>query len=1384
MAILNVGAGQTFTTIQDAIAAASAGDTISVAAGTYTGDITVDKQLFFEGAQLGIAGTDAARAPVLTGGGALTGAGAGEAVITGRFIVNAGVDDVRVDGFAFFNNVNNFNPARIDVKGDNFTFQNNQFLDVTPGSVGNILVGGTPDLNNPPQGGGATFDDNLFQKATGTGNPTLQLHGPDVTFTNNTVINGPLFLTPLPNASNKPNAPEMSDQTLIVTGNTFTNSFRSGLGFVMGDFANLGTSDITVQQAIADGNLLISGNTFNGAAVNVITGPDFDDDMSALATEFADEIRGQDGDDTLVGLAGNDTLNGQDGDDSLRGDIGDDTLIGGIGTDWASYANASGNVTVDLSAAQPRSFGADGNDSLSSIENVLGGNGNDSILGDGLANLLDGGNGNDTLDGGEGDDSLYGGAGNDWASYANAGGAVTVDLSAGTSSGADGNDDLTEIENVLGGIGNDSILGDGQANVLDGGAGNDSIFGGAGNDTVIGGQGRDSLDGGTDIDLVDFSAVTGNITKNTFSNQFNVSGVGSSTLVGFERFLLGSGNDQVFLNQSTDNTVDGGAGDDGIFTGFGNDSVFSGIGNDAVVGRVGDDTLDGGIGDDELFGEEGNDSLLGGDGEDSLDGFTGDDTLDGGAGNDWASYLNAGGAVTVDLSAGTSSGADGNDDLTEIENVVGGIGNDSILGDGLNNRLDGGNGDDRLDGGAGNDALNGGAGNDTVIGGQGFDSLDGGTDIDLVDFSAVTGDIFKNGTSNNFDFDGVSARVVGFERFLLGSGNDFVFFGTATQSATLDGGVGNDVIVSGSGDDSLFGGTGNDFLNGGEGNDTLDGGIGDDVLSDDGGNDSIFGGVGNDELTHFDFGGAAADATLDGGEGDDTLDGGAGNDWASYANAGGAVTVDLSAGTSSGADGSDDLKGIENVLGGIGNDSILGDGLNNVLDGGNGDDTVLSFVGDDSVVGGDGSDSLIGNEGADTLLGGTGNDTLLGNEQADSLAGGDNNDLLQGGQDTDTLDGGAGDDTLAGGTGENRLTGGDGNDFASYAAAGAGVLVDLGAAQANAQGTDIDDQLFGIEGVIGSNHNDELRGDALDNTLYGGGGSDTLSGGGGNDWLDFGAGSDSYTFLTSAASGERQTLIGDGDNIFGNGIGNDILDLGVGWVAGETADGFINYQHVAGGVTTNLWTQGWEQVVCFAEGTRIVTPNGEAAVENLRAGDMVLAMRDGQAGFEPLRWVGSMDIAVPRNAAMAAKTAPILIKAGAIAPGMPARDLRVSPDHAMEVDGHLIPASHLVNGESIVQEVWCKRVRYFHLELEAHGLLLSEGTWSESYLDDGNRHAFNNAALTGLFLDFEAGRSKGEYDHVACLPVLRRGLKLDEIHGRIALRAQELARATKRQGRR
>ncbi|MCA4920927.1 MAG: Hint domain-containing protein, partial [Roseomonas sp.] len=537
--------------------------------------------------------------------------------------------------------------------------------------------------------------------------------------------------------------------------------------------------------------------------------------------------------------------------------------------------------------------------------------------------------------------------------------------------------------------------------------------------------------------------------------------------------------------------------------------------------------------------------------------------------------------------------------------------------------------------------------------------------------------------------------------------------------------------------------------------------------------------------------GGLGNDTLNGGSGtaNDTLIGGAGTDLASYDGATTPVTVDLSNGSSSGAFGTDSLTSIENVLGGNGDDSILGDSLANLLDGGLGNDTLNGGSGtaNDTLIGGAGTDLASYDSAATPVTvdlsngsssGAFGTDSLTGIE---NVLGGNGDDSILGDSLANLLDGGLGNDTLNGGAGDDKLDGGDGNDFVSYVDAASGVDVGLNVnGGGNPGGGATGDALSNFEGVIGSNFNDTLIGNTSANTLYGGNGADILSGGGGNDWLDFGGGSDSYTYLIGdVVSRGNQTLIGDGDDSFGNGIGNDTLNLGEGWNSGEIASGWINYQHIGGTTTTNLWTRGWETVVCFAEGTRIVTPNGEDAVENLRAGDMVLAMRNGQAGFEPLRWVGFMDVAVPRNAAMAAKTAPILIKAGAIAPGMPARDLRVSPDHAMEVDGHLIPAKHLMNGSSIIQEVWCRRVRYFHLELEAHGLLLSEGTWSESYLDDGNRRAFNNAALIGLFLDFEAGRSKGEYDHMACLPVLRQGLKLDRIHGRIALRAEELARAGK-----
>jgi Ca2+-binding RTX toxin-like protein len=511
--------------------------------------------------------------------------------------------------------------------------------------------------------------------------------------------------------------------------------------------------------------------------------------------------------------------------------------------------------------------------------------------------------------------------------------------------------------------------------------------------------------------------------------------------------------------------------------------------------------------------------------------------------------------------------------------------------------------------------------------------------------------------------------------------------------------------------------------------------------------------------------------------------------------------------------------GDDSLIGGNGSSQQLyGEGGNDTLVTGNGSQTAFGNDNNDSLVGVTGSDSLDGGNGNDTINGGLGNDTLIGNTGTDwlnyaaetgavtvnlttnraTLAGGDDSlsgfegllsgsghDLITGGTGAETVyaeagndsvaagtgndwvDGGTGNDTLNGGDGNDTLDGDAGNDFASYASATAAVDVQLtSVGNGSASGAAGSDSLSGIEGLIGSDHNDTMIGGAGANTILAGDGVDSLSGGTGDDWLDFGSGDENYLRDPTNDSGS-DTLIGDD--------GQDTLDLGENWAFLSEAGGFSLYRDQS----DTIYAQGWEQVVCFAEGTRIVTLNGEDAVENLRVGDMVLAMRGGQAGFELLRWVGFMEIAMPRNAAMVVKTAPILITAGAIATGLPAGDLRVSPDHAMEIEGHLIPAKHLVNGVSIIQEVWCRRVRYFHLELEAHGLLLSEGTWSESYLDDGNRDAFNNTAMTGLFLDFEAGRSKGQYDHQACLPVLRQGLKLDEIQGRIFLRAAELARAEK-----
>jgi uncharacterized repeat protein (TIGR03803 family) len=169
---------------------------------------------------------------------------------------------------------------------------------------------------------------------------------------------------------------------------------------------------------------------------------------------------------------------------------------------------------------------------------------------------------------------------------------------------------------------------------------------------------------------------------------------------------------------------------------------------------------------------------------------------------------------------------------------------------------------------------------------------------------------------------------------------------------------------------------------------------------------------------------------------------------------------------------------------------------------------------------------------------------------------------------------------------------------------------------------------------------------------------------------------------------------------------------------GTTLDGGV----ADDGVAFEISNAGF--VVCYAAGTRIATQTGERPIERLREGDLVLAGgADGVFRPRPVRWVGRrvLDLATHPDPELAA---PIRLLAGALGPGSPARDLVVSPDHCLLLDQHLLPAYRLLNGVSVVQE-HPPTVEYWHVELDAHGLLLAEGVPAESYLDEGTRDFFH-----------------------------------------------------------
>jgi len=362
------------------------------------------------------------------------------------------------------------------------------------------------------------------------------------------------------------------------------------------------------------------------------------------------------------------------------------------------------------------------------------------------------------------------------------------------------------------------------ADVLIGGAGNDSLVGGAGNDSLDGRGGSNLLDGGLGIDTARFDGagyVIADLSRG-YALQWNGDRFAISTTVRIEN-LIGSAEADTLTGHGAANVIDGGAGDDRIDGGAGDDTLIGGLGNDLLIGGAGIDTVSyvnatGGISlrldttaaqntvnagfdtlsgienitgsafGDSFRGNDGNNVIAGGDGNDAMQGGLGDDSLIGGLGTDTAVYSSATAAVIVNLGLTVfqNTGGAGRDRLVSIENLIGSAKNDTLTGSG---------GINELDGGSGNDLLYGMGGNDELIGGLGIDKLYGGDNNDV-----------------------------------------------------LRGGDGNDQLAGDDGNDQLFGDVGDDILHGFDGNDTIIGGIGNDTIYGDAGKDSMTGGTGADRF--------------------------------------------------------------------------------------------------------------------------------------------------------------------------------------------------------------------------------------------------------------------------------------------------------------------------------------------------------------------------------------------------------------------------------------------------------------------------------------------------------------------------------------------------------
>jgi Ca2+-binding RTX toxin-like protein len=560
-------------------------------------------------------------------------------------------------------------------------------------------------------------------------------------------------------------------------------------------------------------------------------------------------------DNSITGGIGNDTLTGNAGNDTLTGGAGADSLNGGGGSDTVIYEGTTAGIAVNLTTGAVTNDGFGSVDVITpaTIENlrasafndvvqmssstgfVFGRAGNDSLTGGSGSDTFTPGSGNDTVDGGAGTDVVsYSDDGLDQAGIATQG--VSVNLATGQATDNwGGTDTLSNIENVVGSALDDVITGNDAVNILNAGAGADTLDGGAGFDFAA----YTNATSGLTVDLGNPSNNTGEAEGDTFANIEGLQGSG------FNDTLVGDGQNNFLGGRGGADILNGAAGTDYADYRESTSGITVDLANPA--NNTGNAVGDSYISIEGIRGSSFDDTLVGNSGSNVLRGGAGADVLNGAGGLDMADYFDSATAITVSLfNPGINSGDAAGDTLLSIEAIRSGIFNDTLIGDSGDNALIGSAGADSLDGGSGTDyadyrnATTG----ITVDLANPANNTDEATGDTFISIEALRGGDFGDTLNGNSE-DNFLRGGLGADTLNGGAGHDIASYSNATSGLTADlgnaanntGEAAGDVFTSIEGlqgssfNDSLVGNEENNFLIGRLGNDSLMGGGGTDTAA-------------------------------------------------------------------------------------------------------------------------------------------------------------------------------------------------------------------------------------------------------------------------------------------------------------------------------------------------------------------------------------------------------------------------------------------------------------------------------------------------------------------------------------------------------------------------